>query len=145
MARYRLTNKAVDDLAHIWNYKQLKNGLKVKLTNASNTVDNFSEITKNPQPGKKLAQSAKDLLGLRTGRHIIFYRKTENDKIDIMNNFTKKWILNVEKRIQFHTTCGLLNAAVLVTKNNLTDKEARNKFKTADGSTKNTANCWQKL
>jgi len=83
MVRYRLTNKAVDDLAHIWNYTVEKWSESQADKCDQMLVDNFSEIAKNPNLGKTYSGVTKDLLGLRTGRHIIFYRKTENDKIDI--------------------------------------------------------------
>jgi toxin ParE1/3/4 len=84
MVRYRLTNKAIDDLAHIWNYTVEKWSKSQADKCDQMLVDNFSEIAKNPNPGKTYSGvTMKDLLGLRTGRHIIFYRKTENDKIEI--------------------------------------------------------------
>ena len=83
MARYRLTNKAVDDLAHIWNYTAEKWTESQADKYYQMLVDNFCEIAKNPNLGKTYSGVIKDLLGLRTGRHIIFYRKTENDEIEI--------------------------------------------------------------
>ena len=84
MARYRLTNKAVDDLAHIWNYTTEKWSESQADKYYQMLIDNFSEIAKNPSLGKSYSGIINDLLGLRTGRHIIFYRKTENDEIEII-------------------------------------------------------------
>ena len=83
MTRYRLTNKAVDDLAHIWNYTTKKWSESQADKYYQMLVDDFSEIAKNPNLGKTYSGVIKNLLGLRTGRHIIFYRETENDEIEI--------------------------------------------------------------
>jgi toxin ParE1/3/4 len=83
MARYRLTNKAVDDLTHIWNYTTEKWSESQADKYYQILVDNFNEIAKNPNIGKTYSGVIKDLLGLRTGRHIIFYRKTENNEVEI--------------------------------------------------------------
>ena len=75
MAKYHLTNKAVEDLTNIWEY----------------TVDTWSErqaddyynmliascrkITENPRLlGLKYEEIAEGLYGYRANRHIIFYR-----------------------------------------------------------------------
>ena len=75
MAKYHLTNKAVEDLTNIWEY----------------TVDTWSErqaddyynmliascqkITENPRLfGLKYEEIAEGLHGYRANKHIIFYR-----------------------------------------------------------------------
>jgi len=83
MARYRLTNKAVDDLTEIWNYATKKWSESQADKYYQLLVDNFNEISKNPDLGKTYSGVIKNLLGLRTGRHIIFYRKTENNEVEI--------------------------------------------------------------
>lgn len=83
MAKYKLTNKAVDDLTQIWNYTNKKWSESQADKYYQMLVDNFSEIAKNPDLGKTYSGVIKDLLGLRTGRHIIFYRKTEKGGIEI--------------------------------------------------------------
>ncbi|MCG8580967.1 MAG: type II toxin-antitoxin system RelE/ParE family toxin, partial [Bacteroidales bacterium] len=74
MAKYELTNKAVQDLNNIWNY----------------TFDTWSEyqadkyyemlpsscqdIADNPELGKNYTGITSELFGLKANRHIIFYR-----------------------------------------------------------------------
>ncbi len=83
MARYELTNKAVEDLNRIWEY----------------TYDTWSEyqadkyydlllnscldIANNPELGKNYAGITTKLFGLKVNRHIIFYRKSKNNPIEI--------------------------------------------------------------
>lgn len=83
MASYRLTNKAVDDLTQIWNYTTAKWSESQADKYYQLLVNNFNKIAKNPDLGKTYSGVIKDLLGLRTGRHIIFYRKTENNEVEI--------------------------------------------------------------
>lgn len=83
MAKYELTNKAVTDLNGIWEY----------------TVENWSEnqadiyydmfldicqdIADNPQLGRNYDVIKSDLFGLKANLHIIFYRKSEVNPIEI--------------------------------------------------------------
>ena len=83
MAKYSLTNKAVEDLSDIWNY----------------TFDNWSEhqadiyyqmllencrgIAEKPDIGKNYDGIINLLLGLRAGRHIIFNRKVNENEVEV--------------------------------------------------------------
>ena len=83
MAKYELTNKAVADLNGIWEY----------------TVENWSEnqadryydmlleicqdIADNPELGKNYEGIKSDLFGLKVNRHVIFYRKSKVNSIEI--------------------------------------------------------------
>ncbi|SNQ45039.1 type II toxin-antitoxin system RelE/ParE family toxin [Cellulophaga lytica] len=83
MAKYELTNKAVADLNGIWEY----------------TVENWSEnqadryydmlldicqdIADNPELGKNYEGIKSDLFGLKANRHVIFYRKSKVNSIEI--------------------------------------------------------------
>lgn len=83
MAKYKLTNKAIEDLAKIWNYtfeqwseQQADNYYEVLIANCK-------EIANNPKLEKNYNGVTPNLLGLRTNRHIIFYRKIEKNEVDI--------------------------------------------------------------
>ena len=83
MAKCELTNKAVADLNGIWEY----------------TVENWSEnqadryyemlldicqdIADNPELGKNYEGIKSDLFGLKANRHVIFYRKSKVNPIEI--------------------------------------------------------------
>lgn len=84
MAKVILRQKAIDDLNDIWVY----------------TIDEWSEkqadkyylslefactqIGKNPELGKEYDGISKNLLGLRTGKHIIFYQVISKDRIEVV-------------------------------------------------------------
>ncbi|MDY3317388.1 type II toxin-antitoxin system RelE/ParE family toxin [Riemerella anatipestifer] len=83
MAKYELTNKAVEDLTDIWEYtidkwseQQADRYFNVLISSCQNIAD-------NPDLGKSYEGIAKELLGLKTEKHIIFYRKRENKPIEI--------------------------------------------------------------
>ncbi|MDO9260640.1 MAG: type II toxin-antitoxin system RelE/ParE family toxin [Flavobacteriaceae bacterium] len=84
MARYHLTNKAVEDLAEIWYYTYDKW--------SEYQADNYyflllvscQEIAENPNLGKKYDKVKEKLLGYKSNRHIIFYTILSNDEIEII-------------------------------------------------------------
>ncbi len=83
MAKFYLTNKAVEDLANIWNYtfdtwseKQADKYYQILL-------ENCQEIAENPKNGKTYYPVEKSLLGLHVNKHIIFYRQVSEDLIEI--------------------------------------------------------------
>lgn len=83
MASYTLTNKAVLDLAAVWEY----------------TVDTWSErqadkyyfmllhscqdLANGKVSGKNYPEINAEILGFRAGQHILFYRKLSHDKVEI--------------------------------------------------------------
>ncbi len=84
MAKYKLTNKAVDDLTGIWNYT---------LDNWSENqadkyyfmlLENCNEVACNPELGKNYTSVMENLLAFKAGSHIIFYRKTEENEVEII-------------------------------------------------------------
>ena len=83
MARYRLTNKAVDDLTQIWNYTIDKWSETQADKYYQMLLDNFSEVANNPDLGKNYSGVFENLSGYRAGRHIIFYRRIGDDEIEI--------------------------------------------------------------
>jgi toxin ParE1/3/4 len=84
MANFRFTRKAVEDLEGIWNY----------------TFDTWSEnqadayylmlldyckvIAHKPELGRNYSEIAENLSGFKSGRHIIFYRKTGENEVEII-------------------------------------------------------------
>lgn len=83
MARYKLTNKSVDDLTEIWNFT-LDNWSESQADIYYNMLlGNCQALASNPDAGRDYSAVIQNLLGFRAGRHIIFYRKTGNDEIEI--------------------------------------------------------------
>ena len=84
MAKYKLTRKAVEDLSIIWeytydNWSENQADKYYKLL-----VEGFEEIAKRPKIGRSYSQIHEGLLGLKVGRHIVFYRQIEKMKIEIV-------------------------------------------------------------
>ena len=84
MAEYVLTNKAVADLSDIWNYTFNVWSESQADKYYQMLIDTFQRIAENPEIGKNYEKITNQLFGLKTGRHIIFYRKTENDLVEII-------------------------------------------------------------
>ena len=83
MAKYELTNKAVEDLTGIWEYTIEKWSEQQADKYYNLLLDTCQEIANNPELGKNYDGITKDLFGLKTNRHIIFYRKRINQPIEI--------------------------------------------------------------
>lgn len=83
MTKFRLTNKAIDDLSEIWNYtfdywSEHQADIYYKLL-----IENCREIANRPNLGKNYDGILNRLLGLRAGRHIIFYRELNSNEVEI--------------------------------------------------------------
>lgn len=97
MAKYYLTNKAVDDLEKIWDY--------TFETWSENQAEKYynelilacEKIAKNPKLGKAYFKAFPNLFGLHLNRHIIFYRKENLDFIEITRFLHES--MDLEKRL----------------------------------------------
>ncbi len=83
MAKYELTNKAVEDLTGIWEYTIEKWSEQQADRYYNLLIDSCQDIANNPELGKNYDGITNDLFGLKTNRHIIFYRKRINQPIEI--------------------------------------------------------------
>ena len=83
MAEYKLTNKAVEDLSRVWDYTFEVWSEKQADKYFDELISNCQEIADNPGLGKNYEGVSKQLLGIKTNRHIIFYRTLEKDYVEI--------------------------------------------------------------
>ena len=83
MARYILTKKAVEDLSKIWNYTFDNWSENQADAYYKMLIENCKEIAANPNLGKNYSGILKNLFGFKAGRHIIFFRKINDLKIEI--------------------------------------------------------------
>jgi len=83
MANYILTKKAVDDLSSIWNYTFDFWSEQQADTYYNMLLDSFKRIANTPNLGKNYDRIANLLFGLKSGRHIIFYRKLASGEVEI--------------------------------------------------------------
>lgn len=83
MVEFYLTNKAVEDLNEIWNYTYDQWSEKQADKYYQRLFDDIQTLTDNPNLGKNYDGIANDLFGLRSQRHIIFFRRIQKNKIEI--------------------------------------------------------------
>jgi toxin ParE1/3/4 len=81
MAKYKLTNKAVDDLTGIWNFTFDKWSENQADKYYLMLLENCNEC--NPELGKNYSGVIENLLGFKAGRHILFYRKIVESDVEI--------------------------------------------------------------
>ncbi len=97
MAKYILTNKAVDDLSKIWNYTLHKWSESQADKYYKTLLESIIDIASNPDFGKNYSVIIEDLLGIRVGRHIVFYPKIDIDKILIIRILHER--MDLKRRI----------------------------------------------
>jgi toxin ParE1/3/4 len=84
MAKVILRKKAIEDLNNIWNYtvnKWSENEADIYY----NTIKNVcAEIGNYPNVGKVYSEISLNLIGLKSGKHIIFYHITSENEIEVI-------------------------------------------------------------
>jgi toxin ParE1/3/4 len=83
MVNYILTNKAVEDLAKIWDYTFEVWSEAQADRYYYMLLDSCQEIADEKVCGKNYPEVMQDVLGFKVGLHIIFYRKSKGDRIEI--------------------------------------------------------------
>ena len=84
MARYSLTNKAVEDLSKIWEYTYEVWSESQADKYYELLISSFQEIVQNPELGKNYAEIDSTIFGLRVSKHIVFYRLVKASDIEIV-------------------------------------------------------------
>ncbi|GAA3746988.1 type II toxin-antitoxin system RelE/ParE family toxin [Flavobacterium ginsengisoli] len=84
MAKYYLTNKAVEDLADIWNYTFDEWSEKQADKYYWLLLDSCQEVAENPNLGKKYDNVTEKLLGYKSNEHILFYHIISKGEIEII-------------------------------------------------------------
>ncbi len=83
MARYILTNKALEDLSKIWNYtfeiwSEAQDDKYYYMI-----IDSCEELGRKKVVGKTYPEVHDEILDYKIGQHIIFYRPIKGDKIEV--------------------------------------------------------------
>ncbi|MDD3723235.1 MAG: type II toxin-antitoxin system RelE/ParE family toxin [Lutibacter sp.] len=83
MAEFKLTNKAVEDLSKIWDYT-----FEIWSENQADKyyemlIFSCQEIADNPLLGKNYDEITQSLFGMKMNRHIIFYRTSNENYVEI--------------------------------------------------------------
>lgn len=97
MAEYKLTNKAVEDLSKIWDYTFEVWSEQQADKYYDELISTCQEIAENPDLGKNFEGILEQLLGMKTNRHIIFYRTLSQDYIEITRILHER--MDLKKRI----------------------------------------------
>lgn len=84
MPKYVLTNKALEDLAKIWNYTYDVWSEAQADKYYYMLIDSCEELGNNKVAGKRYPEIHNGLLGFKIGLHIIFYQHFKGDKIEII-------------------------------------------------------------
>lgn len=84
MANVVLRKEAIDDLTDIWEYT-LQEWSENQADKYFETIKlACKEIGQNPNIGKVYSEISKNLLGIKSGKHIIFYHKISEDEIEVI-------------------------------------------------------------
>ena len=84
MAKVIFRQKAIDDLNAIWIYTYDKWSEKQADTYYASLEFACTQLGANPQLGKEYEAIKSNLLGLRTGSHIIFYQVVNEEETEIV-------------------------------------------------------------
>ena len=84
MAKFYFTNKAVEDLSEIWNYTVETWSESQAEIYYSLLIDSCQELANKPNQGKSYEVVEKNILGFKTGQHVIFYRMVTETEIEVV-------------------------------------------------------------
>lgn len=84
MAKYFLTQKAIEDLSGIWDYSYDFWSEKHADRYYKLLLETFQKISKNPGIGRKYEQISSGILGFKVAKHIIFYQVLITHEIEIV-------------------------------------------------------------
>jgi toxin ParE1/3/4 len=83
MANYILTNKAVEDLSKIWDYT-FEAWSETQADRYYQMVSDYCQgLADSTISGKHYPEVNENIFGCRAGQHIIFYRSSIKNKIEI--------------------------------------------------------------
>jgi toxin ParE1/3/4 len=98
MARYKFTNKAVEDLSNIWIYTVNKWSESQADIYYGMLIETCEEAAKSPNLGRDYSNVTAFLLGIKSGRHIIFYQKVAENQIEIIRILHEQ--MDLENRLK---------------------------------------------
>ena len=84
MLKFYLSNKAVEDLNDIWDYTVKTWSENQAEIYYSLLMDSCQELANKPSQGKSYDVVEKNVLGFKTGEHIIFYQIVSLKEIEVV-------------------------------------------------------------
>ncbi len=97
MAEYKFTHKAVEDLSKIWDYTFEVWSEQQADKYYDGLISICRDIAENPDLGKNYDGISSQLFGLKTNRHIIFYRTLNENYVEITRILHER--MDLKKRI----------------------------------------------
>ena len=98
MAKYELTQKATKDLGKIWNYTVDTWSENQADKYYHMLLDSCQKIADGKVKGKQYEGIYPGLLGIKTGKHIIFYRQMAKDHVEIARILHER--MDLKRRIK---------------------------------------------
>jgi len=99
MAKVIFRQEAINDLNDIWTYTYEKWSEKQADTYYATIKMTCNGIGENPALGKEYHGINRKLLGLTSGKHIIFYQQISNERIEIVRILHER--MDLENRITY--------------------------------------------
>jgi toxin ParE1/3/4 len=84
METFYISNKAVEDLNDIWDYTVKTWSENQAEIYYSLLMDSCQELANKPSQGKSYDVVEKNVLGFKTGEHIIFYQIVSLNEIEVV-------------------------------------------------------------
>ncbi len=98
MAKYSITNKAVDDLTKIWDYTYEVWSENQADKYYTELLEDCQLLAENQNYGKNYDEISIEIFGYKSGQHIIFYRILSEKKIEITRFLHSR--MDLKNRIQ---------------------------------------------
>lgn len=98
MPKYQLTSLCNQDINEIWEYTFHKWSVRQADKYYDLLIESFIQITIDPNCGKNYDGVDPNLLGLKTGKHIVFYEIIDDHTIEI--NRVLHQSMDIESKIK---------------------------------------------
>ena len=95
--KYRISKQAIDDLNEIWIYTFHKWSKEQADRYYALIIDEIEFIADNYLIGKSAEQTRKNYRVTKIKSHLIFYRKVENDIVEIVRILNQR--MDIKKRL----------------------------------------------
>ena len=83
MANYKLTKRAVVDLANIWEYTREMSSEYQADTYYESLIATCQDIAESPSSNRSYEVIIPGLLGMKSDQHIIFFRNVDDGYVEI--------------------------------------------------------------
>ena len=94
MAKYFLSNRAIEDISKIWNYTYEFWSENQANKYFSLIIETCQKIANNPTIGKNYSELSKEIFGFGIGKHILIYREHRTNEIEIIRILHERMDLN---------------------------------------------------